>query len=418
MDAVEPHSDSRRIIWLQRWLALASLVLIGATWPLWTGRHDFPSVPWFSGIKGVPLEVDAGALALLIFGLLGLLVAPPGDGRAVGCMWRRGLLVCIGLGGLGLLLLNQHRLQPWMYQFIWLWLIFAVAPRTQILTLWRWMVIGIYFWSAVSKIDATFATTIGAQLIQGLWGAFDLPARDMPGETAAQWAWIFPIGELLAAVALVSRRTWRGGLVISLFMHGGLLVLLGPWAQEQEPGVLLWNIFFIGQNLLLFTERGEPGPPEPAMEGAGRLRVKVLMGTFLLLPAVNLWGWLDHWPAWSVYAPGAERVTLVLDPSAAGKLPEEIQKFVSEPDWRDETRVVRTDLWSLGELSAPIYPQGRFRAAVALTIVTRYGLDEEARLVVDSRADRLTGKRIRTEFRGREAIERHAKSYWINTVGR
>lgn len=423
MNAMEPYLDCRRLVWLQHWLALAALVLIGTTWPLWTGHHEFPSVPWFSSLTRVPLAVDAGALAFLISGLFGLLVAPPAGTLGLGQHWGRWLLGSIGLGGLVLLLLNQHRLQPWMYQFSWLWLIFAVAPRDRVLPLWRWVVIGIYFWSAVSKFDVTFSTTIGAQLIQGLWGAVGLAARDMPATTAAQWAWIFPTGELLAAAALVSRRTWRVGLVVSLFMHGSLLILLGPWAQEQEPGVLLWNLFFMGQNLLLFTAKRErvgviPDENEDAEPTGGRWAECVLLGAFLLLPALDLGDRLDHWPAWSVYAPGAERVTLVLDPGGAEKLPVEARQFVGEPSWTDETQMVRTDLWSLGTLSVPIYPQGRFRAGVAVAVVERYGLDAEARLVVDTRADRLTGKRDRTEFRGRAAIERHARSYRINTMAR
>ena len=36
-------------------------------------------------------------------------------------------------------------------------------------------------------------------------------------------------------------------------LHGLLLVILGPWGLDHKPGVLLWNAYFIVQDVLLLA---------------------------------------------------------------------------------------------------------------------------------------------------------------------
>ena len=406
-----PTSEDRRIIWLQRWLALVALALIGTTWRLWTASTEFPRIPWFSWLCEIPNWCDRVALAGLISGLVSVLVLAPWRERFAAPKVRLAIFAILAVSGGMLLLLDQHRLQPWAYQFAWIVLVLATAPAGRALMLIRLLTIGIYLWSAISKFDATFLATTGPDLLHGLWQTLALDPHLLDGNRASTLAWGLPLGELAVALLLAMPWTRRFGLLVSIVMHGLLLVVLGPWGLDHQPGVLLWNLYFIGQNILLFGARIEPVAGSERRWGLAEMGISLA----LLLPILEPFGWFDHWPAWAVYAPGAERVTLLLDAAAAERLPESMQAHLGSPQWRDGGRVVRTDLWSLRALSAPIYPQGRFRAAVASAIIERYQFDEGATLVVESRADRLTGDRERRVFRGADAIKRHATSYWVNT---
>ena len=447
-----PTSADRRIVWLQRWLALAALALIGATWRLWTASTDFPRIPWFSWLCGVPNWCDLVALAGLVAGLVLVLVLAPWRDRFATPKVRIAISAILAISGGTLLLLDQHRLQPWAYQFAWIIFVLATAPAGRAFMLIRLLTIGIYFWSAISKFDATFLATTGPDLLRGLWHTLALDPHLLDGNAAARLAWGLPLGELAVACLLAIRWTRRFGLLASIVMHGLLLVVLGPWGLDHQPGVLLWNLYLIGQNLLLFGPRSEPAAGGdrhwPAffisrnalasgssrncrkpwasahrlmrrgarlMNNRGRGLIEIAVALALLLPILEPFGWFDHWPAWAVYAPGAERVTLLVDSAAAERLPESIQAHLGPPQWPHGRQVVRTDLWSLRAVSAPIYPQGRFRAAVALAIIEKYQLDVAATLIVASRADRLTGQRTVRTFHGAEAITRHAASYWVNT---
>lgn len=452
---------ARRVVWLRRWLALSWLALLAATWRLWTPQVVFPQIPFFAALRTVPGWVDWIALGTLLGGLIGLLILPRGGASASDehhppapltprpspqgeGSWNRYSLKGFALLAVAsttlLVLLNQHRFQPWVYQFATVALVLAFTPPVPAASLLRVLTVGIYFWSAVSKLDYTFLHTMGPQLLGGLSRAFQIDPAAISPATATLLAWAFPLDELAVAALLAIQRTRAVGLTLSIAMHVLLLAALGPLGLDHSAGVLLWNVYFIGQNLLLFRRPGAGwrrtvGPglwsrlreiassfvPKSASAGVGHV------GVFLAvwLPALEPFGLLDHWPAWAVYAPGGERERLLVnDSDAIALLPDELRSYDGPifAEWWE----VRTDLWSLDSLSAPVYPQDRFRVGAAAAVAERYWLraDPEedwlnsALLVVESRADRFTGKRTRATCRGVREIRGYAESFRLNALPR
>lgn len=112
MMATETDPAAATLSLASRWLALGGLALVGATWPLWTGTTDFPQVPLLAALRPVPLLVDWSLLAGLIAAWIAVLGKPAP--QRVG---RVALLIAAAALGL-LILLNQHRLQPWAWQFL------------------------------------------------------------------------------------------------------------------------------------------------------------------------------------------------------------------------------------------------------------------------------------------------------------
>lgn len=437
-----------RMTLLRRWLALCGLVLIAATWRLWTPQDLFPQVPFLAALRDAPAWLDWLALIALLVSLVGLLAAPSifvsrprppataggassgasastndtnpgpspqGEGNENRRVVRAFVLLLVASLAL-LVMLDQHRLQVWAYQFSIVAIVLAFASPLGAVSLLRVLVVGIYFWSAVSKIDYTFLNSIGPDLLKGLLTGLQLDPGRVDAATATRMAWLFPIGELAAALLLALRRTRTIGLVLSIVMHLGLIVTLGPLGLNHEAGVLLWNLYFIGQNLLLFLRpkagwhRAAGGRDErvrfwqhragwlPSVRSVGIEHVAV--GLAIGLPILEPFGLIDHWPAWAVYTPGAERVTLLIDATAAERLPEELQRHLGPIQFATDARVLRTDLWSFDALAVPIYPQKRFRMGVALAVIERNRLEDAATVVVESRADRFNGKRERWTLPG------------------
>ena len=89
-------------------LCLATLAMLGLSWPLWIENEAFPRVPFVAGLPDPSVPVSWALFALL----LGTVAA-----AASGMAWR-------GMLGLSLVLLvllvleDQHRFQPWIYQSI------------------------------------------------------------------------------------------------------------------------------------------------------------------------------------------------------------------------------------------------------------------------------------------------------------
>ena len=79
-DAEAP--DARRAVSrLSRTVTAGLVVLVAATWPLWTPQAAFPGVPFIGLLRGTPAGLEWAGLALAVFALLALLA---GSGRRTG----------------------------------------------------------------------------------------------------------------------------------------------------------------------------------------------------------------------------------------------------------------------------------------------------------------------------------------------
>ena len=133
-------------------------------------------------------------------------------------------LVMVALGIL--IVIDQHRLQPWAYQTLLYASVLGALP-------WRegrrWIVaiaISIYFYSAAGKLDYQFVHTVGSQMVDALLSA----VVDVADDWAVIIAFALPVSELTIAALLVFPKTRRVGGVCAIAMHVTLIVLLGPWA--------------------------------------------------------------------------------------------------------------------------------------------------------------------------------------------
>ncbi len=412
--AAEPAADIVASL-LARALAAFALALVAATWPLWTLQRAVPAVPFIRLAQAVPDTAQWIAAAAALTGLLSALVAPRGN------LWAtRGLLAFVA-GTALLVLCDQQRFQPWVYQFLLVALALAWAEARTALWLVRVLVISFYFYSAVTKLDFTFLHTLGQQFLAALAGLFGA-SLDGWSETARLWAAaVFPLGELAVALGLCFARTRRAALGGAIALHVLLLVILGPWGLNHKPGVLLWNAYFIVQDVLLFGPAIRPLASVNAQSGLRTTWLtapKPLLAVFagaVLLPLLAPTSWFDLWPSWGLYAPSSQRLTLWVHRRAAGELPPELASFLDEERSDDPAWLaVRLDRWTLESLRAPIYPQNRYQLALAESIVRRAGLDHRARVVMFSMANRVTGHRDAETLAGAAQISAACDRYLLN----
>lgn len=415
-DLTNPERTRR---WLARFVGLAGLALVAVTWRLWLPRTDFPQVPFAGWFVGAPPWLDWTGLAALLAGYAGLLIAAQSPRLLrIACLVLTAAIALMAL-------LNQHRFQPWAYQFGLTTVVLALAPARQALGLLRVLTISLYFHSALSKLDHSFLTTHGQQFFLALLQSVGLSGERFPEGVRQFGAATFPAGELAVAIALLVPRTRRIGVVGAVLMHSLLLLALGPWGLGHRPGVLIWNAYFIAQAVLLFgNSRRAPAIAADAVRtcrSRGVLRrrtAEAIIVAAVLLPLLEPFGLFDHWPAWALYASRPERVHVYVTEDARDRLPEEIRKHVAEPRPFERWLRVGLERWSLEALSAPLYPQGRFQIGTALALAERHELGNEIRVVVLGPAHRLTGKRTTTEFIGLPALRRAAFGFTLNAKPR
>ncbi len=425
----------RRYVRLLNLLALAQILLFLTT-SLWFPPVQYPQVPLLETLLDSPRWLDVvaavGALAGTFFAK---------KDRWQSRLSRRLRHSLCASCFVFLFLSNQHRLQPWAYQFCILhgWL--ALANPRWMLTGWRWLIISIYLFSALSKVDTSFCTVHGPFLWDGFLHVFG------SAHGTAQWpanvrffaAAMMPAAELTAAGCLCFRRTQRAGLYLSCGMHLFLIIALSPWGHNHSAGVLIWNAFFIVQNWLLFPSPVSLAEPfrkwfggvshtsfdeRTAPERERTPRYAQLSGLAwawlavpLFAPLLEPFGDWDHWPSWAVYAARPERVRMLVHEDEIPHLPVDLQAFLEPPEILEPWQPLRLDRWSLVATRAPIYPQDRFQIGVALAVAERQQL-QQIKLIVEGPPDRWTGRRDRREVEGIDNVRELARSFRLNALPR
>ncbi|MDA1164245.1 MAG: hypothetical protein O3B13_14190, partial [Planctomycetota bacterium] len=308
------------------------------------------------------------------------------------------------------------------------------AVRKQLIRiLILWFTASIYIWSAWSKLDASFIQSHGPKFVLAILDAVGISTRFWSEENWQLAAVMLPIIELVVGVGLLFRRIRGFALLASLLMHLLLIVAVGPWGLDHSPAVLLWNGFFIAQNVILFVSgrradatAGVSGSESvnethtdanPASAPRPNFAIAVTVAV-ILIPALRSVGCCDAWPAWAVYASSPARVLVQVRNDSVDRQPKSLRKYVESRKINDGWSWLRIDLWSLNATGTPIYPADRFQFAIARSIWEDSQFPNSIRVVQESDADRMTGKRDRTQVIDESEIAEFGTRFRLNSMPR
>ena len=395
----EGGTPSQRFVRFQRVWALFGLALFAATWKLWTPQTAFPQIPFFESLVDVSGIVDWILLGLLVVSLIVCAVCRT---EKVRCASQ----IAFALFAIGLISLNQHRLQPWAYQFVVFAIIMAMAKPKHAVHSLRLIVVSIYVYSAVSKFDYQFVHTVGTQMLATIAELLGQNVQDWPETVRLGLVFGMPTGELLVGCGLLFPRTRRLAIGMAALLHVVLLATL--LKLGHSPGVICWNLYFICQAVLLFggqrksaasgnlaNESNQPrlGNSSIALGASSALSTAVLW-CVLLFPLTQSLGICDHWTAWEVYSPRTSRAATVV------------------PFESNLPRSQDTLAWSEETLFVPVYPQARFQLAVAMADLQ----NDEMNYSIEFKgvADRWDGTRTTETLTGRDQMQMRASKFWLN----
>ena len=387
-------------------LAMSTIALVGVTWRLWTPQTVFPQVPLLSIGLWIPSWLEWIAASVMI--VSPALAAVSVDRESI----RRTALAVFIVATLVLFVANGHRLQPWAYQFVLIAAVLMLAPGNRSLGLCRLLTTGVYFHSAWTKFDYSFIHGLGLRLVA--------PLR-LPEPFEIWAATVLPLAEMLIALGLLVTATRTAAVVCAIVMHVILLAVLGPWGLDHSSGVLLWNVFFIVQNIVLFW------PSQSAIEHwrwktvsafkksrMGFQSSLAIVALALVLPLAEPWGWWDLWPSWGLYASKAERTAVLLRVSNEKRWPAEFQEYLLEvpdsPGWWQ----LDLQAWSLDALGVPLYPQNRFQLAVASRVAATISKNLGIRVLLVSPSNRWTGARATEDLSNRPKIDARRAKYLLS----
>ena len=409
---------------LTRILCLFTLLLVACTWRLWFAVSDFPMVPWLdipTAWASWVLHADRLAAFVLIATLstpLTLALISSRSPATVRLWSHRALLVAV-LSASWLMFTNQHRVQPWAYHFLLSGYVLLVLPSNRARNLLLALLVSVYAFSAWNKFDHRFLATTGELMVRTAVGWFRPDVAKLPAGYFARAALALPLGEALLAGGLAVPATRGAARVLAIFLHGSLLMVLGPWGLGQRVGVLVWNVSFATQACYLASQsagrRLEPSPGmEPEAPRHGWTLLPLLVA--LTMPALEPWGMWDHWPSWGLYSARAGRLELLLSGEAAARLGPAMKDFLDPRVVDGAWQRLALDRWSLERLDAPLYPQTRFQWGVCQAVMKDLPQGSGPVIIVEYLAPERTTGRMERRIWGDDASIRQAIGrFWFNT---
>lgn len=391
-------------------LCFAEIGLLAVTWKVWTGHSERSVVPLLSVAVAVPKVVDVAigcSLAVLLIAVVCLLRI---DRRRQKVSVTTVRLVCIAwVLAAALPLLNMQILQPWHWLFLLLiaqWL----TSRHQSILLWRQTLAGIYVFAAVSRIGPQIDSGMSVRILAMLSDLLHLPALQRDPSVVFAGCVAMSVLEGCVGGGLLFAKTRQPAVVAGGVLHASLLVLLGPFGLQQQPGVLIWNLFLPMALLIVFWPNLDPAPAPNSRRLNVRRRWLVLIWA---IPLSGLFGFADNWISWQVYSPRPETIRVLIHESAVSQVPDDLQPYLQRPRFPNEWHWLRLDQYVLQSTGAPAYPEDRYQLAQATTVAKELP-PEAVRFVVDRPQRWRWWKRERFETNSLAELHEALGPFWLN----
>ena len=281
---------------------------------------------------------------------------------------RRVRYLILAVASLALLAsLDQMRLQPWVYQYLLLFVVLALhgwrsideQSTKQTLSALRLIVAALYFWSGVQKLSFSF-------------GHEALPALLAPAQNylPLTQTWLSALGicvafvEALTGCGLLFKRTRKLSVCLALVMHFMILGLLV--GRGYNSVVWAWNGALILIIIILFwrddTSFRQTFPARRAGYTSG-LAAQILAAACAVLPALSFWGLWDIYLSGALYSGRTAIAVVRVDDQVYGRLSETAKRQVFKT--KSGEQMLPVFEWSMAELNVPPYPEPRVYKQVA-----------------------------------------------------
>lgn len=268
-----------------------------------------------------------------------------------------------------LILFDQNRLQPWVYQYSLILLVFtltrddaeaadetnlnAASASIQIL------LAGLYIWSGIQKMNFTFSHETLPLLLAPVQSSFPSfqPPTVLLGISIA-------LTESLVGWGLLFRKTRKLSVWLAVLMHAGILTLL--IAKNYNSIVWVWNAALVPLVVVSFWRSDNSAIKTFAVRQAGGWKskaAKFIAAASVLLPVLSFFGWWDAYLSSALYSGNVPVAVMRIDDDVFEKLPEKARQSVFRTKSGGEM-ILPLFEWALADLNVPVYPEQRvFRQA-------------------------------------------------------
>ncbi|MAX81386.1 MAG: hypothetical protein CL843_14590 [Crocinitomicaceae bacterium] len=344
---------------------ITSLVL---TLKLWIPPQEIPA---FGILPQFPNAVNYTLVGLFLLCLIVLLIYKKWFVFPV-----LGLLLFIFL-----VLQDINRFQPWVYHYSLLWIPFLLypvhyykfKPWEPVLNFQRLLLMGIFLWSGIQKLNAAYFEGISAYLTSGLETSLGVPH-----ESLQFLAWIAPFLQIIGAIGLLTPtlRNW-GILLLTIIQLMGILLIavLNKWNYVIIP----WNLVIVGFLWLLFYNTKERWNDFSLGKMVG---LKLVLTVVLLMPLVGKFTKLPYPVQFKLYSEFLEdsHLYLLKEDNDFSQFPSKAVRSVGSYE------VINLQYWASEVYNAPLY-QSNLNYEIIETEVSKIYPNTKVFLTISSSND-------------------------------
>jgi hypothetical protein len=331
-----------------KWITVSFLIIGFALSPkLWVGDRLFPYIPVFDGLEKIPTFLSTG----LFYSLILLFVTH--------CITNNKWFLCIGFLILSFVILqDQNRLQPWVFIYMLFLLPFCLTSflnlsKPMLLNIFQIILICIYFWSGVHKINDNFIDIVYYDILTQFFGMHD----EVLIQQLLPLGYIIPATEIGIAIGFMIPK-WRNfALILSILTHIFIILYLSPVGTGRNYIVLPWNLAMILLDVVVFYgNRWEINFPTT--------KCKWLFygyAFFLgVMPIFNFWGYWDDYLSFSLYSQKNKVFYIAISDEYLSEFNRQFDDYLVdfEPDVTGGESIDVTR-WAFQELKVPVYPEYR-----------------------------------------------------------
>jgi len=317
--------------------------LIG--WRMFTTYRLLPTAPVFNLFDGVPNSCHTFLFVFAVL-LMILVLANPLNKFFLISLFSVEILSC---------LLDQNRVQPWDYQYLFILFIFSLYDRKNdkpAAGIFLFVMVSIYAYGGISKLNTGFLHSIWTKM---LLEQFLHVSPKAALQTWMQYCGYFAgICELAGGIGLLFGKTRKVAAVMLMVMHLFILVFLGPLGLRYNLVVWPWNVAMMGY---LYLTCFKHAPVALTMESFGGRYLPVFI-CWGILPALNFFGWWDNYLSSNIYSGKLpEMIICVKDTSKCRPLQRYCVK--GHGNFCDGEALINLQYWSMTETKMAPYPEIR-----------------------------------------------------------
>lgn len=328
------QSQEQIIQKITKGIALFWMVMKLISLRLWLGDRNYPLVP----LVDMPSWLHILLLSLFFVSALYILIKP-GNKYAMMFLVVTEMITLAG---------DQNRLQPWHYQFIFMFIAILLnqGSRQKAVQGIVLITISIYFFSGLQKLNPHFIQTIWSVHI--LQTFFDLPGYVAHNPLVAGAGYLVPVMEIAGGLGLLFSKTMKAAAYLLISMHLFILLFLGPFGLNFNIVVWPWNLLMILLLYALFINNRLLLKPLVFRSAANY----VITFFWVLMPVVGLFGYWDKFLSSGMYS-GREKIMQFYFEDA-DRIPPELRKYAVY-NKEDASARIALVTWCVQELNvAPV----------------------------------------------------------------